>query len=307
MLTYTNLKTMYLEATGNAGSSDTGLISFFTRSLGTKYQLALAEIADYVTQKTTTDATVVAQQYYSNPIDMVQMENMTVTVGSIAYPLTAISSQFQWSKINETLISTTTIPQFYFPRRDDYGIWPIPQGIYVLTLNYLYRNRNLTVDDVSSTVGITAASKTVTGAGFTASMVNRFIQLEDGYWYRIAAYVSATELTLTRTYQGATNNSYAATIGECPELPDEAHEVLLWGVLSDFYGMYKKDQAAQIWWNNMFYTGDGANGNRTGANIQGGLIGIRNRYAARSNDKIIRKLHINDLKNTYLFTQTISQ
>jgi hypothetical protein len=310
-LTYTSMKNMFLDATNNSGSSDTTLSAFFKRQLGAKYQLALAELQMYKTQKSTTDTTVTNQQYYKNPVDLVAFENVTVTVGSIAYTLQAVSSQSMWNKINQTLISTTTIPQFYFPRRDDFGIWPIPQSdSYTINEYYLYRQRDLTQDDYTTgTVTLTNGSTTVTGSGttFTAGMVNRWIQAtDDGYWYRIASYTSTTELTLDRKFMGTTGSGLSFTIGETPEIPEEGHDILVWGVLSDYYGMFKKDSSAQIWWNNMFWTGDGQNGDRTGRNIQGGLIGLRNRYASRDNSGVIKHVNLYDYKNTYIWGQVLS-
>lgn len=300
--TFSQLYNDFLDATGNSGLGTTVLKTFFTRHLGLKYQNFQAEISVFKNQKTRTppQSTVIGQQYYKNPVDLKMFENITVTVGSIAYPLVTISSQDKWDKVNQTLISVTTIPQFVFPRRDDFGIWPTPQGVYTITENYIYRDRNLSVDDVTRTVAITNGDATVTSTGFTAGMVGRWLQIsDDGYWYRIGTYTSDTEVELDQVYQGTTNAAATATIGESPELPEECHEILGWGVNADFYGMYKKDKDAYTYWNNMYFTGDPLNGDRTGRNIQGGLIGARNRYSGRSDSKVARHMTVGQLKSNY--------
>lgn len=305
-ITYSDFQTRFLDATGNSGSTNSVLLAFFKRQLGTRYQIAQTEMSNYVEQYHKAFSTVVGQQFYPNPCDLFNFEAMTITLANIAYPLECVSSQLQWDQLNQTLITTTTIPQFYFPRRDDFGVWPIPQAVYTGSMKYHYRNRNLTNSDYTSgTVSVTTDDATITGTGtFTADMVGRWF-MTDGYWYRIATFTDATHLELDTVFQGTTGTGLTYVIGETPELPPEGHEILLWGAIADFYGMYKKDQAAQIWWNNMFWTGDGQNSDRTGRNIQGGLIGLRNRYASRSDSKIIRHRNLSDYKNTYAWSQKI--
>jgi hypothetical protein len=262
-----------------------------------------AELSIFKNQKQATQNTVTAQQYYKNPIDLKMFENFTVTVGSIAYPLTTISSQDKWDRLNQTLISVTTIPQYVFPRRDDFGIWPIPQAAYVITENYIYRDRNLTADDYTTgTITVVNADATVTGLNttWTADMVNSWLQITaTGHWYRIGTFTSATSLELDQNYQETSGATLSYTIGQTPELPEECHEILGWGVLADFYALLKKDKEAFAYWNNMYFTGDPSNADRTGRNIQGGLIGARNRYSGRSDSKIARHLNVGQLKQTY--------
>lgn len=306
MLTYTTMKNMYLDGTGQSGSTDTKLINFFTRQLGVRYQLVLAELSIFKAQRSTTQDTEANTQYYNNPIDLKTFESVTVTVGGIAYPLACINSQDKWDRINQTLVSVTTIPQYYFPRRDDFGIWPIPRDTYTITENYLYRDKNLTQEDVTGNFDVTNDVRDVAGSGFTADMVGRFFSVDsNGFWYRIGEVVDDNNLVLDRKYEG-TGGTFAGTIGEIPMLPDEVHTVLVDGVLCDFYGMFKKDQAANIWFNNMFWTGDGNNNDRTGRNIQGGLIGARNRYAARSDSKVVKHLDTGKMKSTYPWGVTLS-
>lgn len=67
----------------------------------------------------------------------------------------------------------------------------------------------------TGTVTATNASKTITGSGttFTAAMVGRKIRVDDQIaYYRIAAYVSATEVTLEAPYQGTTGSSLTYSI-----------------------------------------------------------------------------------------------
>lgn len=292
-LTYSGLLNSFLDDTGNSGSTDSTLTAFFKRKLASRYQLVQSKLSNWLTQQQKTFSTVASQQYYHNPVGFMNIETVTITVGSIAYPLTPVDSQLNWDRINEVLISTSAIPQFFFQRRDDFGIWPIPQGVYTGTLNHSNRDRSLTnTDYTTGTITATNNSQTITGAGttFTAGMIGRWLQVtNDGYWYRISAFTDTTHVTLETSYEGTTASGQTYTIGESPEIPEELHDTLSAGVVADYYAGLRQDVEKGTWWNNVFWTGDGNNSVRTGPNISGGVIGGTRRYASRSNSKIIKR------------------
>ncbi len=79
--------------------------------------------------------------------------------------------------------------------------WPEREKYVVVTTVGLYSSTS------SITVTVTSLSTTLTGSGttFTAAMVGRKFALGwNRVFYRISAYVSATQLTLDRVYQEAT-------------------------------------------------------------------------------------------------------
>jgi len=124
-------------------------------------------------------------------------------------------------------------------------------------------------------------------------MVNRYYVITDAsgyptdYWYRITGVNDATDvLTLQSYYEGSTASGQNYIIGQVPELPDEAHILLSWGVTADWFAS-RGDTTKAGQFNNMYYTNDPTNAQRFGKNIQGGLIGLRERYAERSDKKII--------------------
>lgn len=284
-------------------------LAYFKQQINTRYQLVLAQLQDYQNIKTLTGSTVVNQQYYHNPPGYINIESVTITIGSVKYTLKALDSSMDWDLQNAMTFTGSAIPRLFFQRRDDFGIWPIPQGVYTITINYTYRDRNMTNDDYTAgTVTVTNNSTTVTGAStvWTALMVGRwFTAIQDGYWYRITG-ASATSLTLEEAYQGTTGSALTYNLGETPELPEEAHELLSVGATADFYAGVRKDLTSATWWNNLFWTGDGNNTDRTGKNVRSGLIGLQKRYAARSNSRIIRKRSSTGLVNTKIFAESIS-
>lgn len=309
-LTYTDLLTQFLNNIKYPGSTDTTIIDYFDRALGACYQTTLAFLDTYVSQEVKTAETVADQQYYHNPAGISKIESMTVTVGSIAYPLTPIDSQLNWDRINEILISTSAIPQFFFPRRDDFGIWPIPQDAYTITLNRLIRDRNLTVADYTTgDVTVTNDSQTVTGNGtaFTSAMVGRwFTVTTDGYWYRISAVSSGTELTLETSFEGTGASGLDYRIGESPELPEEGHILLVYGTTSEYYAGPRSDIASGEYWNNMYWTGDGTNKDRKLEGVKGGLLGLKMSYASRSSSKIVRRRPHRTSRSDKLWGTTLS-
>ncbi len=161
-ISYSNLKSQYFRNIG-VQSTDPNIVNVtadFNQSLGARYQMILAKMADYRTQKTYTDTTAIGQQFYSYPVGLVNFESVVVSVGSVNYPLTVINSQFSWDVLNAIPpIQISAIPQYVFPRNSDYGIWPIPQAPYTITFNYHWRDRNLSVADYNTgTVAVTNRS-----------------------------------------------------------------------------------------------------------------------------------------------------
>jgi len=307
-LTYTNLYNQFLRNINQSGvTTDTSLNSTFNFYLGTRYQLMLAKLKNFKTELSTTFTTVTdansstpASQYYNYPLGEISIDGIFITIGSVNYPLQVIDSIFNWENLNAIQLQASAVPQFFFPRRDDFGIWPIPQSTYTGTISYHYRDRNLSVADYSTgTVTVTNGSATVTGSGttFTPAMVGRWFCVTDttvagqGLWFRISAYTSATSITLYQKWTSATASGVAYNIGETPELPEEGHVLLLDGVLADYYTFIRKDMTNAQHHENIFWTGDPGNDSRQegNTNIAGGLIGLVNRYADRDDTRIIKR------------------
>ncbi len=260
----------------------------------------MAKLADYVTQTAQTTSTVADQQYYHYPPGLVSIDAITIAVGTLAFPLTPIYGQATWDAINQYPI-TNDYPRFFFPRRDDFGVWPIPQDTHTLTFNSFVRDRNLSIDDYTTgTVAVTSGSTTLTGTGttFTAAMVGRWFTINDptvvgqGYWYRVRTFSSTTVLVLEEAWQGSTASGATYRIGESPEMPEEGHVLLIDGPTADFYAGLRNDSPTATWFNNKFWTGDGDNNFRVVGEedkVSGGLIGLMNRYASRTKKRLILK------------------
>ena len=305
MLTYSDLYTQYFQNIGQDKTANATLIAGFNMALGNRYQMVLAKLHDYMTQKTVTSSTVATQQYYHYPQGLVNIEGCYVTIGQVKYPMSVVNSQYQWDWLNSLVVQPTAIPQFIFPRKSDFGIYPIPQTAYTITFNYHYRDRSLTIADYTDgSVTVTQNSQTVTGLGtaFTSAMVNRMFIITDttndgqGFGYRVISVQSPTELTLETGYEGSTQATLSYKIGQVPDFPEEGHSILVDGATADFYSGPRHDITTSTWFNNKFFTGDGQDSRRNmGDNtITGGLIGLCNMYTDRNQEHIIdrnKKVH----------------
>jgi len=295
------LKNAFLRNIGQDGSSDTTILADFNARLAQRYQMVFAVLRSYVTQSVKTASTVAAQQYYGYPLGLSKIDDVYITIGSVKYPMQIINSQHAWDVLNAIQIQPSTIPQFIFPRKADFGIWPIPQDAYTITFNYYIRDRSLLVEDYTiGTITATNGDATIIGDGttFTSAMVGRWFTITDttnadyGWWYRVSAYNSTTSLELENSWQGTTIlTGVTFKIGQCPEIPEEGHILLVDGVTADFYAGQRSDIEKATWFDNMFWTGQGNNNNRKLGDdtIKGGLIGLANRYSDRDPSGLIRR------------------
>jgi hypothetical protein len=265
--------------------------------------------------QTVTTATV--SQYYPMPLGEVTIEGMYITIGAVNYPLEIVTNRLKWQQLNAILIQPTAYPRYYFPLRDTFGLWPIPQTSYTGTISYRYRDRNLLVDDVTGgTVTVTFGSNKLTGNGgvFTSAMVGRWFTVTDttvagqGYWYRITGYTDSNTLTLNDTWRNTTASTTSYTIGESPEVPEDLHNIFAWGTASDFYSGMRKDPVNGQLFDNLFWTGNPGNTNRKqgDSNVTAGLLGGMSSYADRDNRHVVKKKYNVDPLIGIIWGSTIS-
>jgi len=273
--------------------TDATSITFMGNEINKATRFIYAYLRDYVGRKTGADVTVEDQQYYDLKPDCIALSNVTVTVGSTPYNLIAVDSAKRWNDLNARDVAATTIPQFFYPRRDDFGIWPIPQeDDLVITEEYDYRLKDMSVADyVTGDATFTNDSTAVTGNGttYTNAMEGRWILGGDGLWYRILTYTSATAIVLDTVYAGETEASVTTRIGESPEIPPELHELIPYRAAEMYFGAYRKDPDQGRFFSNLFWTGDPSMASREKKNAVGGLLGAEERYSSRTGSAIVRR------------------
>lgn len=314
------IKAQHYRNIGKAGQyGDVAILADFNAALGTRYQAVWGVLSSYINTDTPTTpaATVAGQQYYSYPVATQSLDSVTVLVGTGQYTLNPIYDQNTWNNLNAIQIQPTSIPQFFFPRQYDFGIWPIPQAAYTITFQRFFRDRNLLVEDYTTgTVTMTISDATVLGSSvtFTQAMVGRWLEITNtavpgqGYWYKIASVTDATHLELSVNWNAATAAGATYLIGETPELPEDAHRFLAWGTASDFYAGLRNDSSKATWFDNMFWTGSGLNSSRDigDKNILDGLIGLCRKYQDRTRDNIVIRQPRIFRPADQIFAQTLS-
>lgn len=300
------------QPSGSVASST--IANFVKRHLNNRYHFIQRNLDDYIVQDLPqTASTVASQQRYHYPPNMYPpINSATLTVGSVKYPLDVVHSQREWDALNQIDFSGTTIPQYIFPMRDYFEIYPIPQASgNTITLVASLLDRDMTADDYTTgTVTVTNNDETVTGAGttFTAAMVGRWFKTtNDPTFYRIASFTDASNIELETTWEGSSAAGAAYTIGESPEIPPELHELLPHGAAADYYAGPKKDFVAAQAHNNYFFTGDFSNTARTQDRANGGLIDANRRYSRRGGDsKIINRGRATQSRFDERWTATLS-
>lgn len=301
-MTYSDSLSQYLRSTGVKTSDPNyaGIVADFNQNLSARYQMVLAKMADYKTQKQYTSTTVASQALYPYPAGMVNFETVVITIGSLNYPLQVINAQWNWDIYNAIPFQPTTFPQFVFPDTDGYRIWPVPSDAWPITFNYHWRDRSLSIADYTDgTIAVTANSAAIVGTAttFTQAMVGRWFSVTDptavgqGYWYRVVSVTDTTHATLYRPYQGTTGSGYSYVIGESFEIPEEGHMAIVQGAVADFYANLKNDESSAARWENRFWTGDPSNPTRKfGDNdVFGGVIGLVNKYEDRNESHIVER------------------
>ena len=276
-MTYSSLLSDFGDNTGNPGSTDATLVAFFKRHLGTRYQDLLAEFSNFKTEAPPqTAATVADQQFYHNPPGIVDIEAMNIDIGDMNIPLQVVNSQEVWDNLN--YVSISSYPTHFFPRRDDFGLWPVPDDEYTINFASHYRDRNLSNADITTTTVTVAnndATVTHVGTSFTALMVGRWFKVDqDGQWYRIASFTSTSVIELESVFEGSSGGGLSYVIAEVPELPDETHILLSYGVTADYFRGPRKDMKTANQWEAMYING---------------LDKAKKRYASRSNKRLIKR------------------
>lgn len=276
------------------GLSDTK--TFLKREINIACRIIFNKLKIYKNEKSYTDLTEEDEQYYPMPRDMGTILSCTHTTGGVAYVLETVNSLKQWEYLNKKDFGESVMPQFIFPRRDDFGIWPTPATAdETITLTYHPTYKDMSADDYSAgTVAMTISDATVTGTDtvFTAVMADRWFRTDDDRtWYKIETYTSATALELETVFEGLTDASSSYLIGESPEIPSELHHLPAHYATGMFMAgpqRNKADAQAEL---NFFWTGDYSNSSRVPSRASGGLLGALGTYKAigRDSSRLVRK------------------
>jgi len=296
-------------------TSYTGLTAtddFLQKEINKAVRYIIATLGNHLVEKQQTTVTVEDQQYYHLPPDCDKITSATWTQGGVDYPLQVIEANEHWEELNQIDFSGSAIPQLIFPRAFDIGLWPIPQTAdETITLNYIKKVKDMSAADYTDgTVDITTNTVAVSGTDttFTAAMVGRWFKAnDDGVWYPISAYSSATAITLETYFEGSSVAGGYYTIGESPDIPEDLHEYIPYKAAASYMVGYRHDPVGAQALLNYFYTGD-FNNPRRDSSVAGGILGAKNTYdtKGRANSGLVRRNKTINSRFNEVWTSVIS-
>ncbi len=190
MKSYTATRNLYGSLTNNTGSTN---LTLGDQLVNDGIRKILADRNDWpFLEGYATFSTTASTQFYDLPYDIDKLKTLSVIDGNQQYSPVEITSREEWDRLNLSTNITSNVPEYYYIYAGRVGIWPMPSAS--------------STDYSTGTIAITAGSATVTGSAttFTSAMAGRYLKTTDGELYLISAFVSTTELTLARVYNGAT-------------------------------------------------------------------------------------------------------
>ena len=290
---------------GQDGTNDTsaGIKTFLKQRINEKYHLITDKLNTFTKTVYRTTVTEENQQYYYNPPNLRDIKSIKITIDDRDYVLDPVNSQPKWDQMNAMDFQGGVIPNKYFKRSGDYGIFPIPQeDDLVISIAYTQRAVPLYFEDyITGTATVTENDQTVTIAtgNLTTGAVKAgfWFSLSDdngeprGTWYRILSITDATHMELETYFEEAGEAGKTYIIGQIPEIPDEGHSLIGLGSLSDFYLLKQKDTETATRFNNIFWTGSP----NVAPTFQkkdkdfGGLLGLIESYRDRDTGVIVKR------------------
>lgn len=250
MLTYTHQRNLFGNLTGDTSAAGLAiaddLINDQARTVLTSKPWWFLD-ADF------TLTTVAATQYIILPgvIERI-LSDPTVTIGTIQYTPTEVSSRNEWKRIN-LYPYNSDIPIRWYNYGNRLYFFPIPSaGGYSVDLNAKQKVIDLSIPDYTTgsiaSVATSGTTTTITGTGgasWGTGMIGMWIRIStttaalggDGVWYQIASVPTTTTLTLMNPYSGTAFTGGTATyvIGQSSILPEAYQSLPLWLALNIYF------------------------------------------------------------------------
>lgn len=257
MLTFTQLKNRALDITGVQTTSAIDLANI-VQDLNQGLRLFKNAARRYWTRKEVSAALVSGQQYYTFPQDIVRITEVRVNSNGLNFPVNQVDSEAMWNRINIIPAMTINLPMYYFVRGyNEIGLWPIPSQAVTagLVVSYEARLRDMSLDDITGTVGVTNGAMQVTSSSlFNANMVGMSFSVtdgSDGNWYPIITYDNASSIELENFYQGITEPSASCIIGSVPDIPEDYQLGLVYFAAYNFF-LKRKDNGTATMYKALF-------------------------------------------------------
>lgn len=186
---------------------------------------------------------VANQQYYQMSTTTLRISEPRVLNGTAYYTPELVANEREWNKLNESVVKGTIPTHYYIRGFNEVGFFPIPSANVTngLVVSHEPQHVDLTQDDFTTgTITVTNGSVTVThsATGFTAGMVGRWFQINDGTdgkWYRIASFTSSSVISLENYFEGVSGSGKTFRIGEIMKIPNAYQDAPVFYALDRFY------------------------------------------------------------------------
>ncbi len=237
-------------------------------------------------ESTTNMVTVSGQEAYQIPNKYRKLIDMYFYSGdgssnNTIYAPEMVFDPVRWKTILQYRLGQGDVPYFTYVENTKFKVQPIPDSDgNLIVLRGRLQLKELTIQDVTNitvTSIANAGTALVVSGGLTADMVGRYIQITetsaanggDGMWYEIGAYISATQATLVKPYDGTSivAGTAACTIGQVPIVPQAYQPAIAYRAAALYWTAQGELARAKTYW--MQYDGGFEAGYR---NDYGGLI-----------------------------------
>jgi len=226
MNSYTSLINQYTTLTNN---TETANVNFGTLMINQGISEILAMPVSWKFLETSKVIPTIANiPAYVLPVDYEKMISVKVQNGTYQFISKQVKNRDLFNQLTAVPFTSDYVTNYYIDSRTVL-LYPTPASSgNNITLYYKKLAKEINAANYTTgTITATFDDATITGSGttFTAAMIGRYLQTQDGYWYLIADVTSTTTLELEQPYQGTTGAGLPYIIGQMSVLPanyDEA-------------------------------------------------------------------------------------
>jgi hypothetical protein len=260
MITWTQLYTRAADITGVSSTVSSSNLTNIKQDINQGLRLFKNAARRYWTRVEKSTGLVAGQQYYQLPPDAVRVTQIRVVSNGLFVPVTQVSSEERWNRLNVIPAATISLPTHFFVKgNNEIGLWPTPSQTVSngLLISYEPRLVDMSVEDVTgASANVTNASTAVTFSTTPAkaNMVGQWFQVtdgSDGNWYQISIFNSTSSLTLGNDYQGLTGTGLSFVIGQAPDIPEDYHMALVYYAAYQYF-LKRKDANTAETYNSLF-------------------------------------------------------
>jgi hypothetical protein len=256
MLSYTQSRTLYGQLTNNSSSAN---LSFGDTMINEGANVMLGTLPWPFLEATKNATTVSGTQTYTLPGDLDRLTSVYIMSGTYKYTPDEVTSFDDWNQVNNPSGVTGDNVSAYFILGNTIQFWPIPASNgNTIVYEYVLSVRDTSVADYTTGTITTATNGSAaivgTGTAWTAGMAGKWIRITssnavnsgDGLWYQILSVGSATTLTLSAVYTGAsiTAGTTAYIIGDFSVIPGKYQNGPVYYAAAEYWRKQNDDARA---------------------------------------------------------------